>query len=380
MRLTALSVENAKPAAARREIPDALLPGLYLVVQPSGHKSWAVRYRSNGVSKKLTLKGGYPIIDLALARELGREALRKVAKGEDPASDRKADTFGQFAADYLEQHCRVKNRPSTIRLTELYLQNYMLPRWRDRKMADITSKDIRDLLKGVASTKPAASIRLHATLRGLFNRAVEMEVISASPCDRVKAPAQDQSRDRVLSDAELARIWRAAEQMGGPFGAVIWVLTLTAQRKSEVAQMTWDEIDLARGVWALPAARAKNRKGHEIQLSKEVIKILESVPRIADSKYVFTLDGRNAMHASTQLKARLDTLAGVKDWRLHDLRRSAASGMARLGVAPHILDRILNHVTGAVRGIAAIYNRHDYNDERREALARWAKHVSTITR
>jgi integrase len=318
-------------------------------------------------------------VDLALARELGREALRRVARGEDPASDKKADTFGQFAADYLEQHCRVRNRRSTIRFTELYLQNYALPRWRDRKIQDITSKDIRDLLKGVASTKPAASIRLHSTLRALFNTAVEMEVISASPCDRVKTPAQNKSRDKVLTDAELAAIWRAAEAMGGPFGAVIRMLMLCAQRRNEVSEMEWGELDLPRATWTLPGGRAKNKHSHEVQLAPEVCRILESMPRIGD-RFVFTLDGVRGVAMSTRAKRNLDSLSGVRDWRLHDLRRSCASGMARLNTPPHVIDRILNHVRGAMSGIAKIYNRFDYNDERREALARWAKHVASITR
>jgi integrase len=366
-----------KPAAKRRETPDALVPGLYLVTQPSGHKSWAVRYRANGVSKKLTLKGGYPIIDLSLARELAREALRKVAKGEDPARDKKAETFGQFAAEYLEHHCRVKNRPSTTRINELYLQNYALPRWRDRKVQDVTSKDIRDLLRDVARTKPIAANRLHAMLRGMFNRATEMELIPNSPCDRVKAPAEERSRDRVLSDTELAAIWRAAEAMGGPFGAVIQVLMLSAQRKSEVSEMEWAELDLARSTWTLPSVRSKNKRSHEIQLAPGVVKILEALPRIGD-RFVFTLDGVRAVAMTTRAKQRLDSLCGVKNWRLHDLRRTAASGMAKLGVAPHVLSLVLNHQSGVTNSITRIYNRYDHASERRAALEAWARHVAGI--
>jgi integrase len=316
-------------------------------------------------------------VDLGLARELAREALREVAKGEDPASDRKADTFGQFAADYLEQHCRIRNRRSTIRFTELYLQNYALPRWRDRKMADITSKDIRDLLRGVASTKPAASIRLHATLRGLFNRAVEMEVIAASPCDHVKAPAQNKSRDRVLSDAELAAIWRAAERAGGPFGNAIKVLMLTGQRRNEVSEMEWAEVDLPHATWTLPSARSKNKHSHEVQLAPEVCRILESMPRIGD-RFVFTVDGMGAVAMSTRAKRRLDALSGVRGWKIHDLRRTCASGMARLNVPPHVLDAVLNHQRGTISSIARIYNKHDYGDERRSALALWSRHVTGL--
>jgi integrase len=380
MKLTTLSVENAKPAATRKEIPDALLRGLYLVVQPSGLKSWAVRYRNRQrKSKKLTI-GSYPLFDLKAARERARTALRDVAEGGDPANKKqqKSYTIEKLTADFLEHYCRHNNRPKTIKLVELIMQNYILPAWRGRTAQEITRANIKSLLREIASSKPVQANRVHAVVRKLFRWAVDEEIISSSPCQGIARVAEEKDRERVLSDQELRRVWLAAEQMGFAFGDVIKVLLLTAQRRNEVSQMEWSELDLDRAIWTLPAARCKNGHSHEVQLSPQAVNILQSIPRIGDSKYVFTLNGHRPIYMSSQLKSRLDRMAKVEDWRLHDLRRSAASGMAKLGIPPHVLDKVLNHVAGSIGGIAKIYNRHDYNDERREALALWSKHIAAL--
>jgi integrase len=361
-----------------------LLKGLYLIVQVSGAKSWAVRYRHHGATRKLTI-GAYPLFDMKAARDKAREALRAVAEGRDPGRDkleakRATVTIEQLAEDFIEHHCRRHNRPSTVRLAELALRNHVLPHWRGRTAGQITRADIRDVLRKIAATGGAHANRIHAVIRKMFGWAVDEEIVKESPCNGVKRVAQEHDRERVLTDQELGKIWLAAEKIGYPHGDVVKLLALTAQRKSEVVRMAWDELDLSRGIWTLPATRSKNHRSHEVQLSRGAVAILQSVPRIDGSRFVFSLDGKAPIWMSSQAKQRLDMLAGVQDWRLHDLRRSAASGMARLGISPHILDRCLNHVQGTVRGIAAIYNRHDYNDERRAALQTWAKHIASITR
>jgi len=380
VRLTSLTVENLKPATVRREIPDDMLTGHYLIVQPSGVKSWAIRYRHHGISKKLTL-GGFPLYDLKTARERARDALRMVAEGGDPANEKaeakKVRSVEELCREFIDNHCKHKNRPSTIKLVELALQNYVLPAWRGRTATDITRDDIKSLLRKIATEKPAQANRVHAIIRKLFNYAFDEGLVKESPCQRIAQISKNEDRDRVLSDSELRAIWLAADKMGYPFGTVIKLLILTGQRRCEVSEMQWKELDLERSIWTLPASRCKNNHSHEIQLSPQAVSILRAVPRMGD--YVFSYDGgRSPITMSSQLKDRIDLLAKVGDWRLHDLRRSAASGMAKLGIQPHVLDRVLNHVTGAVRGVAAVYNRFDYGDERRKALATWATHIYSL--
>jgi len=176
----------------------------------------------------------------------------------------------------------------------------------------------------------------------------------------------------VLSDDELGRVIRAAREIRGPYGGIVELLALTAQRREEVAQMTWDELDLEKQVWTIPGTRTKNGKPHIVHLSDAAIRAIEARPRTGALVFA-TADRpfRNFVHS----KPKLDKKAGVSGWRLHDLRRTAISGMARLGVAPHVADKILNHTAGTISGVAAVYQRHEFMAEREQALDAWARHV-----
>jgi integrase len=164
--------------------------------------------------------------------------------------------------------------------------------------------------------------------------------------------------------------------MDGPYGGIVALLALTGQRREEVAQLTWDEIDLASRTWTLPAARTKNGKPHIVHLSKEAIAVLMHVPKLG--KFVFSLSGTKPFQSFSVAKHELDKLSGVSDWRLHDLRRTCVSGMARLGIAPHVADKVLNHQSGTISGVAAVYQRHEFLAERKDALDRWSAHVASL--
>jgi integrase len=190
----------------------------------------------------------------------------------------------------------------------------------------------------------------------------------------------EQQRDRVLSDAEIVRVWNACDVIGWPFGTLFRILLLTAQRRDEVAELRWLELDLNAALWTLPKERAKNNRTHEVPLAPTVVEMLAARPRLDESDLIFTTNGKTAVSGFSQAKRRLDELAGVQDWRLHDLRRTATTGMAKLGVEPHVADRILNHKQGVIRGVAAVYNRHAYLDERRAALNLWAAYVLRLVK
>jgi integrase len=170
----------------------------------------------------------------------------------------------------------------------------------------------------------------------------------------------------------------AADAEGYPFGHVIKLLVLTGQRRSEVAEMRWSEIDLERRVWTIPSSRSKNGHAHEVPLSAAAINVIGSVPRFLNSGYVFTTTGQAAISGFGRAKNRFEEVLGIENWRMHDLRRTAASGMARLGVGPHVIEKVLNHKTGIISGVAAVYNRYAYENEKREALERWAMHINSL--
>jgi integrase len=384
--LTVRSVETIKPGRVRKEIPDRHLPGLYLLVHPSGARSWAVRYRVSGRSRKHTI-GAFPAIDLKTARDLAGRALRAVAEGRDPGREKALartaipDTVEAIVMQFVELHCRRMNKPRTLATTQQLLDLHVLPRWRKRLVKTITRRDVINLLDGlVASGRPVAANRVLTAVRKLFNWAMERDILAVSPCAGVRAPTPEISRDRVLSDDELHAIWLAASRLGGPFGALIKLLMLTGQRRTEVARMSWSEVDLEARLWTLPKERTKNSRSHDVPLSEPVIAILQSLPRTGD--FVLSVSGRTPVSNYGANKSRLDALlpADMPAWVLHDLRRSAASGMARLGVSLPAIEKVLGHVSGSFAGVVGIYQRHDFAGEKRRALELWGRHILALTR
>jgi integrase len=378
MKFTTKSVEAIKPLALRKEVPDSHMPGLYLVVQPSGARSWAVRYRHHGKSRKLTL-GGYPVFNLAQAREAAAKALRTVAEGRDPGRERqeaRADSVEAIAAQFIERYSKRHNRPRTVATNEALLRRYVLPRWRGRTVRDIKRRDVVDLVDGVAPEYPIAANRVLAVVSKMFNWALACDIIETSPCSGVRRPSAERSRERVLSDDELRRVWHGAVALGFPFGPITQLLLLTGQRRDEVAQMQWSEVDMDMRLWTLPGERVKNGRVHTVPLSDAAMAVLGSVPHVGD--YVFASpDGKRPSHSYG--KAKLDKEVGnITPWRFHDLRRTVASGLARLGVNLPVIEKILNHTSGSFAGVVAVYQRHDFADEKRKALELWAAHVGNL--
>jgi len=251
--------------------------------------------------------------------------------------------------------------------------------------------------------------RTLAVLRRFFNWTVEREIITASPMAGLKAPTAETARDRALNDEEIRLFWAGCDKLGWPFGPMFKLLLLTAQRRDEVRGMEWTEIEpREKRVWAIPREKAKNDRAHEVSLSELAIEIIDGLPRMSrprtdsagsePSPYVFTTNGERPVSGFSKAKERLDKhmlellcaelgeagkdpgKAEIDGWILHDLRRTAATGMARLNIAPHVVDWILNHVSGTIRGVAAVYNRHAYLEERRAALEAWGRYVEGLVR
>lgn len=402
--LTAQSVDKLKPDASRRlEVPDGLLPGLYLVIQPSGARSWAVRYRAGGRPRKFTL-GPYPALGLGVARERARVVLQAVANGGDPAREKQIarhapeiitadrDLVSGLIAVFLERYVQPRLKPRSAEEVERLFRLHVLPVWGTRRVQDITRRDVIELLDSIADRgTPIAANRTLAAVRKLFNWAVERSIFHGpSPCAGVGPPSVERSRDRVLSDEELQLVWLAAGRIGWPFGSLIQLLLLTGQRREEVAAMRWSELGEGGRVWILPGTRTKNGQAHHIPLSHIAQDLLAAMPRLGTSDFVFTTTGTRPVSGHSNAKERLDRVIAdlaqeqaqardadaavvVHPWRLHDLRRTVASGMARAGVAPHVIEAVLNHRSGIVSGVAAIYNRHDYHNEKRDALEQWSR-------
>ena len=231
----------------------------------------------------------------------------------------------------------------------------------------------------IAAGAPVGANRAFSVVRKFFNWCVARDLLPASPCAGVLLPTAERPRDRVLSDDELRDVWQAAGEIGGPFAALIKLLILTGQRRTEVAQMEWSEIDLSARLWRLPPERVKTGEPHEVPLSEPAVAILAALPRIGD-QFTLTHRGTSPATAYAEGKARLNALlpAGMPAWTLHDLRRTVATGMARLGVNLAVTEKVLNHRSGSFAGIVGVYQRHNFSDEKRDALERWGAHVADL--
>ena len=269
---------------------------------------------------------------------------------------------------------KARTRASTFRETKRVFDREILPAWRGRRLSEITKADVRKLIEGVAKRAPVGANRLLASLKTFLAFAVEQDLISVSPAASVRPPAVEKARERTLDDSELSAVWNASLGLQG-YGAGIRLLLLTGARRSEVFGMTADEIDSAKAVWNLPARRAKNNRAHAVPLSPQATDVLRWICP-AFEKGNFALFEPVSFSREKGLLDKL--LPNVAAFTLHDLRRTFASGMASLGVAPHVLESCLNHKSGQVRGVAAIYNRYQYEPEKRAALFLWGGHVAAL--
>jgi len=402
--LTPVAIERMKPGASRREIPDGRIGGLYLIIQPSGAKSWAFRYRAAGVPKKLTL-GKWPMVDLKTAREDATQAYLSSQRGGDPAAERVAtrvasrapkvsadrDLVEEVVDAFIRRYAKPnqKSWAETKRILDREVVNRPKGEgWRGRHLAEIGRADVHELLDGVVDRgSPVMANRVLAALRKLCAWSVDRGIITSSPCSGIKAPTAERSRDRVLLDDELRGVWTACDAIGWPFGALVKLLLLTGQRRDEIGKMRWSELDLDGKTWTLPRERAKNGVAHAVPLSEPVLAILAALPRIAPAKggdYVFTVTGKTAVSGFSNAKERIDALLAASHgeplpaWVFHDLRRTCATGMARLGTALPVVERVLNHVSGSFGGIVGVYQKHGFADEKRHALETWGAFVERL--
>jgi integrase len=392
-------VETAKPDPGRRiEIADGALAGLYLVVQPTGAKSWAVRYRHDGKPTKLTL-GPYPRLPLGEARDAAREALGIVSEGQDPTSDKmtlaKLKRLPKPAPDHcfekvLERFVASQDRKGrrSVDETKRILERDALPRWKGRPVADITAADVVEAIETIVQRgSPVMASRFRAACSKFFSYGVGSQLRADNPVRGIEDPISQKSiqRDRKLADRELVLVWRGAEALCYPFGPAVQLLVLTGQRRAEVLEATWDEFDLKARTWTIPRERAKNDREHRVPLSSAAVAILETLPRIAGSRFLFSTTGTTPVSGVSRAKTRLDAVIAqandgppLPDWRVHDLRRTFVSGCARLRIRSEIVEAALNHVSESFGGVRGVYNLHSYEDERREAMETWATHVAGL--
>ena len=416
--LTDKQIQSAEPApnGARTILWDAVIPSLGLRITDRGHKSFLVQRRVNGRMVKLTL-GEYPALGLAAARQKAQDALADMTRGIDPrqvnqpsvtATGLRKDSFEGAVESYIKREVEKNRRPRTRQEIVRTLRKVLVPKWGTLPVRDIGPRHILDVLdEFMDADKPIMANRTYAILHRFFRWCIERHLITANPAANVRKPAKETTRSRVLDDDEIREVWTASARLGWPFGPFFQTLILTGQRRNEVAGMLWGDIDSENRQWMLPGAKTKNARDHVVPLAPAMRAILDAVPRFGDdddepeeeqrARPVFTTNGRTGISGFSRAKARLDAdilatrrreaeaagrdpekIKPLPSWILHDLRRSCATGMGRLGIVPHIIETVLNHASGFRAGIVGVYQRHTYMEERRHALEVWAAHVVSL--
>lgn len=377
MKLTKASVARLHLPQDKSEllIFDDDLAGFGIRVRAGGKRTWIAQYRHGAKQRRMTI-GTVAGLDEGEARRRAKTVLSKVHLGADPQAEkieaRKALApvvdLGAVVQSYLTK-AENRLRPRSLVEVTRHLQKHWKP-LHGLPMASVGRADVAVRLNVIARERGlVAANRARATLSALFAWAIGEGMTSTNPVIGTNKPAEESARDRVLSDAELVEIWRRAD--GQQFGAIVRLLILTGQRRGEVAGMRQAEIDLERKVWTIPGERTKNHRAHVVPLSGACLAILEGVV----CKQTAVFPPTHWSHRKEQLDAGL---RHVEPWCLHDLRRTAATRMADLGVQPHIVEAVLNHASGHRAGVAGVYNRATYEGEKRTALNIWAERVLSL--
>jgi integrase len=382
--LTVAAVARIKPpATGQTDYFDKGYPGLALRVSYGGSKTWVFFYRLHGGKLHRLTLGRFPAMELAGARTTWQDARKAVGKGENPARRKPvaADRFAAAADEWLKRD-QVHNR--SHHEVKRVIDRDVKPQWDGRLISSITRRDVLDLIDGIADRGALTyARRVHAHLHRLFRWSVGRGIIDNNPVADLPKPGAVVKRDRVLNDAELAVAWKAAFQIEWPFGPLFRLLILTGARREEVGALRWSEIQGDK--IELEGVRTKNGEPHTIPLSTAASALIESLPHIAKSEYVFTTTGATPVSGWSRAKALLDEQATkindnrtLPHWRLHDLRRTIATGMQRLGIGLPVIEAVLGHIAGSRAGIVGVYQRHTYDAEKRAALEAWAQHLARL--
>lgn len=371
-------LETVKAGTKRLDIRDASFPGFGVRITTRGRKTFVYNYRW-GLEQRREVLGTFPATPLAKAREKALDILRLIEEGIDPTQQRRRSitSVEEAVADFIRSYAKPRNK--SWREAERILNRELVTVLGQRDIRSITKADILGIVDA-ASERGALyqANRIHAHTRKFLNWSAQRGLIDANPILGISAPSRERARDRVLSDDEIARIVKASKAEPFPFGPFVLFLLATAQRRGEVAEMRWSHIDREAAIWEIPAEFSKNGKANTVPLTPFALRVLDMVPVFDGCDLVFSTNRRTPVSGFSKMLRRISEASGTSDWRLHDLRRTAASGMARADVPPHVVEKVLNHVSGTISGVALIYNRYGYIDEKRTALEKWGSFLDGL--
>ncbi len=388
MQFTEKYIQALKSKSARYDVREKSGDGFAIRVSPSGEKSWVIFYFFEGKKRRMTL-GSYPVLPLAEARKRHRKAVEMLAHNKDPGLTKQrekqeaklASNVKDLITEYIEKWAKPRKR--SWQEDERILNKDVLPALGKHKARNVTKRDIILLLDKIKERNaPIAANRTLACVRRMFNFAIERDIIAANPCATIKAPAKENQRDRCLSELEIKNFWHGLDNasMAEATKLALKLQLVTAQRKGEIINAEWSEIDLTAGWWTIPAAKAKNGRPHRVPLSKLALQLLEQIKQLSiDSQWLFPsprhdkpITGPSIDHA---VRRSLEAFKEVKPFTPHDLRRTAASHMTAMQISRLVASKLLNHVESSV---TAVYDRHTYDSEKQQALELWEEKLRGI--
>ena len=413
IKISKATVDVAQPSVADKVYWDKALAGFGLKITPAGRKVYLYRYRlappgRAAKTQPVTLTiGKHGDLTPDQARDRATELAGKVAVGVDPRAEERRErieaeararrdtdlAFDLKADQWLDHYEHEKERrPSSVSQAKLVVRNHLKPALKSKPLPEIGKSDIQSIIDAIPVRQKAMRRAVFAYASILFGWAASSGYIDRNPLQDMNKPPAPKARERVLTDEELSAVWRATTGLPKPFGPFYRMLILSGQRRDEVATLGWGDLDRAAATWTIPADRAKNGRAHIVPLSAQVVVELDALagsslqwPR---SGFVLTTTGRTPISGFSKAKVALDDLidkstaaAGgepMVEWRVHDLRRTLATGLQRLGVRFEVTEAVLNHISGSKGGVAGIYQRHDWKDEKRAALTAWASHVERL--
>lgn len=410
MKLTALAVARiAPPASGQVDYFDAAMPAFGVRISPAGTRTYFVMTRVHGKQVRLSigkakLNDDGPGVTLKEARDQAGQWSELAARGIDPrqskAQERQVsvepprNTFKAVGERFMKQYVAPRLATTTQREYKRALFGPDTAAWANRPIAAVTRADVRAVLDAMMERGSAsAANNTLAYLAKFFNWCVEKDLLETPPTDRMRKPAPKVIGERTLSEAEIVEVWRAFEAKGDAFRDLFKLLLLTGQRRSEVGGMSWTELsglDGDRAAWEIPRERTKNSRPHLVPLAPPAVAIIEAMPVIGDAGLLFTTTGATPISGFSKAKERVDAWiaderrktgrAPMPDWTIHDLRRTMVTMMnERLGIAPHVVEACVNHISGSAKaGVAGVYNKALYLNERREALYAWAAYLTTL--
>jgi integrase len=377
-KLTQKDIDSAKPESREYVLADAQLPGFGLRVRPSGARTYVFVYRNAGQKQRRYTIGKPSVFTLEQARKKAKDAAYAASNGSDPAATKieaRRTTVEAIYVQYDELRISQFSKGHSVRVRGIF-KNEVIPRIGSKPIGVVTRSDVRSVTdKKVADGKRNMANNIHRAISAFLAWCVDREIIDTSPLNGADLPHRHKSRERCLTPRELITILHACDQLADArWQAAILLLMLTGQRKSEVLGARLSEFNLPMQRWNIPAERSKNRYPQTVHLCPAAIEAIEKIPKVEGQEYLFqsyvTKTAKPIAETNASIR-KLKTLVCIHDWRLHDLRRSVATHMAGLKVAPHVIQVVLNHRSGVRSGVTAIYNRYTYGAEARDAWNLW---------